>query len=105
MTRRSHRALLTGVDVDVLVRTLAVGKLVDVRKREIRSSACASSAPTLAIERREHAVGADAGLDVRGRRRTIPSVEMLFLAIERQLDRNLCGLCEARTEHPFRADL
>src|SRR5262249_47183567 len=38
-------------------------------------------------------------------RRTISCVEMLFLAIERQLHRRFRGLREARTQDPFGADL
>ena len=36
MARRAHRALLPGVDVDVLVRALPVREVVDVRQREAR---------------------------------------------------------------------
>src|SRR5262249_46392746 len=105
MSRRTHGALLAGVDVDVLVDALAIWELVDIRQREVRAGTCATSAPTLRVERRQHAVGGDAGLDLRGCRRTISCVEMLFLAIEGQLHRRFRGLREARTQDPFGADL
>ena len=52
-----------------------------------RGRAGAAGAPALAVERGQRAVGGDAGADVRGRRRTVAGVEMLFLAIEHQLHR------------------
>src|SRR5205814_1548508 len=89
MPGRPHRPLLAGVDVDVLVRALAVRELVNVRQRESGRRARAARAPALAVERGELAVGAGAGANVRGRRRTIAGIEMLFLAVEHQLHRRV----------------
>ncbi len=47
MSRRAHRALLAGVDVDVLVRAPAVREVVDVRQREARLGAPAPPVPQL----------------------------------------------------------
>ncbi len=85
MSRRAHRALLSGVDVDVGVHAAAIRELIDVRQREIGRRACAARAPALAIERRELAVGRHAGSNLRERRWTVARVEMFFLAIEKQL--------------------
>ena len=65
MSRRAHRALLSGVDVDVGVRAAAIREDIDVRQRVIRSRARAAGAPRLRFERGELAVGA--------RRRPSPS--------------------------------
>ena len=89
MTRRAHRPLLAGVDEDVLVRPAAIRDPVDVRQREAGGRAGAARAPRLGVERRDDAVGRDAGLDPRRRRRPVAGREMLFLAIEHQLDRRV----------------
>ena len=78
-----------GVDEDVLVRAAAVREHVDVRQREARAGAGAAGAPRLGVERGEHAVGRDAGLDLRERRRPVAGRQVLFLAIEHQLDRRV----------------
>ena len=53
MTRRAHRALLAGVDEDVLVRPAPVGDLIDVRQRKARRRTRAASAPRFGVERRD----------------------------------------------------
>ena len=102
VARRAHRALLAGVDEDVLVRAAAVRELVDVRQRESGGRAGAAGAPRFAVERREHAVGGDARLDASGGRRPIARREMLFLAIEHQLDGRLRLLGQPRADQPLR---
>src|SRR5207344_978564 len=49
VTGCSHRSLLTGVYVDVLVRSATVGELIDVRQREASGRAGAAGAPRVAF--------------------------------------------------------
>ena len=58
----------------------------------------AAGAPALTVERGQHAVRGHAGANVRGGRRPVAGVEMLFLAIEHQLDRRLRLLRELRAD-------
>ena len=102
MARGAHRALLAGVDVDVLVGAAPIRELVDVRQREAGGRAGAAGAPRFGIERRQHAVGADAGLDPRRRGRTVAGGEMLFLAIEHQLDRRVRLFRQPCANQPLR---
>ncbi len=104
MSGRAHRALLAGVDEDVLVRAAAIRDLINVRQREAGGGARAARAPRLGLERGDHAVGRDAGFDLRCRRRPIAGRQMLFLAIEHQLDRRIGRLGELGADQPFGAD-
>src|SRR5262249_49067870 len=105
MTRGAHRALLPGVDVDVLVRALAVGKLVDVRQREVGACTGTTGPPACAVERGEHAVSGDSRFDLRGCRRAIAAVEMFLFTIEAHLHRCLRALRQPRGNQAFGADL
>ena len=98
VARRTHRALLTRIDEDVLVRAPPVRELVDVGQRESGRGAGAARAPRLGVERRQHPVGRHASFDARGRRRPIARGEMLFLPIEHQLDRGLRFLGQPRAD-------
>src|SRR5204862_7600621 len=102
MSRRAHRALLTGVDVDVGVRPPAVRELIEIRQRELGARARAARAPALTVECRQLAVARHTGLDVRERGRPIAGVQMLFLAIEHQLDRRARLLRELRADDALR---
>ena len=102
VARRAHRALQSGVDVDVGVRAAAIGEDVDVRQRKARAGAGAAGAPRLRVEERQHAVGGDARLDLCKRRRPVAGREVLFLAIEHQLDRRVGGLRETRADQALR---
>ena len=104
MARRAHRPLLAGVDEDVLVRPAAVGDLIDVGQREARRRARAARAPRLGVERGDDAVGRHARLDPRRGRRTVAGGEVLFLAIEHQLDRRVRLLRQPRADQPFGAE-
>ena len=98
MTRGAHRALLSGVDVDVGMRAPPVWKHVDVRQRIVRTRAGAAGAPRRRIKCGQLAVRADAGAHLRESGRPIARGEMLFLAIEHQLHRRIRGFCKPRAQ-------
>ena len=104
MAGRAHRPLLARVDEHVLVRPAAIRDPIDVRQREAGRRAGAARAPRLGVERRDDAVGRHAGFDARGGRRPIAGREMLFLAIEHQLDRRVGLLREPGADQAFGAD-
>ena len=62
---RAHRTLLAGVGEHVLVRPAAIRDPIDIRQRETGRGTRAASAPRLGVERRDDAVGRDAGFDAR----------------------------------------
>ena len=104
MAGRPHRPLLAGVGEDVLVRAAAIVDAIDVREREAGGSAGAAGAPSLRVERGDEAVGRDAGLDPCGGGGAIPGRQVLFLAVEHQLDRHAGFLGESRADEPFGAE-
>ena len=56
----------------------------------------------LGVERGERAVGRDAGLDLRARRRPVARREVLFLAVEHQLHGRARLLRELRADDALR---
>src|SRR5262245_6787332 len=102
MSRCAHRALLTGVDVDVGMDSAPVREVIDVGQREVRGRARPTGAPALSVECRELAVRALASLALRVRRRTIARVEVFFLPIEEQLDGLSRVLREPRADKALR---
>ena len=104
MAGRPHRPLLAGVGEDVLVRAAAIRDPIDVRQREAGGGARAACAPRFGIERGDDAVGRNARFDPRRRRRPIAGCQMLFLAIEHQLDRRIRRLRQFGADQAFGAD-
>src|SRR5688500_19372196 len=98
MPRCAHRAMLSGVDVDVGVRAATVWKDVDVRQRIIGTRAGAAGAPRARVKRGELAVCGHARLHCSKCGWAIAGGEMLFLAIEHQLHRRAGRLGEPRAE-------
>ena len=84
--RRAHRPLQARVGEHVLVRAPPIGDAVDVRQREPGSRSRAAGTPGLGIERRDEAVGRHTRLDASGGGRPVPDGEVLFLAVQHQLD-------------------
>ena len=77
-----------GVGEDVRVLPPPVREVVDVRQREARRRRRRRRCPTSPRRTRVSMPSArDAGLDLRERRRAVAGREVLFLAIEHQLDR------------------
>ena len=103
MTRRTHRTLRPRRDVGIAVALPSDREGVDrVRHLEAGALTGAAGAPRLRIEYGELALRVSARANLRVRGRPVARNEMLFLAVEHQLDGSGGELREARADHDLR---